>query len=496
MKYLNLNRWNLLFYLLLISVCGCKKEKEVSPAPYDPNQPVTITDFSPHKGGAKTRMIIYGSNFGIDPSIVSVKIGGKDAKIINVKGDCLYCITPSMCYEGTVELKIGDSESVIASQKYEYEKKRLVSTLCGYIDELGKGEVMSEGHFDELEKIDYPTWLSFDPKEPDVMYCIQDDGGQNNKPMLRFDLKEEYMTTALTLQKDGVNRLRTIDWSITGDSMIISSAKGEDGAASNIFVTRENNFSDMHRLTTSKGCQSSVVHRETGDLYFNRFQDGAVFRYNFTKYGANNNNAENTEQLFTIQDKDWEFNFVQHPSGDYMYLLVVNQHYIMRSNFDRKTNKYTTPYIVCGGVSQAGYQDLVGTNARLNCPYQGVFVKNPDYAGRADEYDFYFTDRENHCVRILTPNGVVSTFAGRGSVGVNANAYGYIDGDLREEARFNRPSGIAYDERNNAFYITDIENHRIRKISFEYSEETDSSENPNEGTEPDASDEETEENNN
>lgn len=36
-----------------------------------------------------------------------------------------------------------------------------------------------------------------------------------------------------------------------------------------------------------------------------------------------------------------------------------------------------------------------------------------------DCYDFYFTDSKNHCIRVLTPEGVVSTFAGRGSAGVN-----------------------------------------------------------------------------
>ena len=48
-------------------------------------------------------------------------------------------------------------------------------------------------------------------------------------------------------------------------------------------------------------------------------------------------------------------------------------------------------------------------------PGQGVFVKNPEYAGEEDEYDFYFTDDYNHCVRVLTPTGRVYTFAGRGN---------------------------------------------------------------------------------
>ncbi|MNS78638.1 hypothetical protein D3C72_1122590 [compost metagenome] len=61
----------------------------------------------------------------------------------------------------------------------------------------------------------------------------------------------------------------------------------------------------------------------------------------------------------------------------------------------------------------------------------------------------------------------MTTFAGRGSSSINANPYGYVDGDLRQEARFDRPSGIAYNEAEGAFYIGDQSNRRIRKIALE-----------------------------
>lgn len=108
--------------LLLFTICfsSCKDDKDVSAEPYDPSQPVTVTDFAPKAGGANTRMIIYGSNFGTDSSIVFVKIGGKEAKVINVKGNSLYCITPQQCYEGTIEVKVRVNKMVIVSSKYKY----------------------------------------------------------------------------------------------------------------------------------------------------------------------------------------------------------------------------------------------------------------------------------------------------------------------------------------------------------------------------------------
>ena len=47
----------------------------------------------------------------------------------------------------------------------------------------------------------------------------------------------------------------------------------------------------------------------------------------------------------------------------------------------------------------------------MNEPQQGCFVKNEEYTGQKDEYDFYFVDKQNHCVRTLTPTGRVKIYA-------------------------------------------------------------------------------------
>ena len=133
-------------------------------------------------------MIIYGSNFGTDSSIVFVKIGGKEAKVINAKGNSLYCITPQQCYEGTIEVKVGEQD-VIVSSKYKYVPQKVVSTLCGYVDEKGNGEIIKEGPFSDCGKIDFPAWFEFDPKNHDILYLTQDaENNGNGKPMRILDL--------------------------------------------------------------------------------------------------------------------------------------------------------------------------------------------------------------------------------------------------------------------------------------------------------------------
>jgi len=68
---------------------------------------------------------------------------------------------------------------------------------------------------------------------------------------------------------------------------------------------------------------------------------------------------------------------------------------------------------------------------------------------------------------VLTPDGVVSTFAGRGSASSTSYKWGKQNGEVRERARFNQPTALAYDEATKTFYVGDWGNHKIRKIARE-----------------------------
>lgn len=126
-------------------------------------------------------------------------------------------------------------------------------------------------------------------------------------------------------------------------------------------------------------------------------------------------------------------------------------------DYNEETKELSLPLVVCGGF---GYQDGVGEGAKLNKPQQGIFIKNKKYEGQEDEYDFYFCDSNNGCVRFLTPEGRVETYAGRAE-----NSVGYRDGALRTEAQFKTCQSLVYDYKRNCMYVGDNGNHYIRKIS-------------------------------
>ncbi|KAA6349725.1 hypothetical protein EZS27_002885 [termite gut metagenome] len=440
--------------LMLIVLCfgSCKDDDQNdSGGEFDPSQPVLISDFEPKTGGLGTRLILSGENFGTDVSKIKVTIGGVNAKVIGSNGTSIYCIVPEKAYEGDIQLSIVDDENekiagTQANIKFTYEKKMLVTTFLGTMYNNNTSYDTKDGPFDNCGGFGGVVWLSFDPKNHDHLYLV---GEQH--PTRLIDFAEKYVRTVYS----GLSKVRTICWTQDADSMIITNDQGTATNPNNYVLSRSSGFRTSSVLTNGRNCNGAETHPVNGELYFNSYDAGQVWRYDFE--------TGESKPLFSIQDSGWEFSIQFHPSGNYAYIIVINQSYILRSDYDWVNHTLTTPYIVCGTQGQHSWNDAVGKSARLNRPRQGTFVINPKYEEREDKYDFYFCDRENHCIRILSPDGRVTTFAGRGSNGTS----GYVDGDLRMEARFNHPEGIVYDEERQCFFVGDRENRRIRKIGYE-----------------------------
>ena len=110
----------------------------------------------------------------------------------------------------------------------------------------------------------------------------------------------------------------------------------------------------------------------------------------------------------------------------------------------RKITPDGTVSTLAGKANVAGYAN--GTNATFNYP-TGVAVDN---AGNV-----YVADEGNNLIRRITPNGNVSTLAG--IAGVSGSADG-------NSATFYAPSGVAFDNSQNLF-VADAGNNLIRVIT-------------------------------
>ena len=445
--------WAFLGGCLLVSCSNEEKEENL----YDPSQPIEITGFKPAEGSARTRLLISGRNFGTDASRLKVTIGGENAKVVGSDGTTIYCIIPPRAFSGQIEVSIDTDDGpkmATASGKLKYIPKTIVSTLCGYVSPTGEYTI-KDGTFEECG-IGDANWLSMDPKDHNKMYVIEE------RASLRIaDLKEETLTTHLSVGQMNISRIRSVNWFPTGDKMLISNDQGADDGISNITLGREDGFLSATPLIYSKSCNGSNVHPVNGEVYYTQWEAGSIWRYDPSE--------DKKEELFKIWDNGYEARLHFHPTGNYCYIVVLNKNCIVKSNYDWANKRLVVGNLFVGDYGQSGYLDGVGKQARFNGLQQGVFVKNEKYVreGKSDIYDFYIADSNNHCIRRITPEGMVTTYAGRGSVGTDGAADGYVDGDLRKEARFKNPSGLTYDEETKTFYIADYNNHRIRTIAVE-----------------------------
>ncbi|MFD9482635.1 RICIN domain-containing protein [Streptomyces sp. NPDC059991] len=131
-------------------------------------------------------------------------------------------------------------------------------------------------------------------------------------------------------------------------------------------------------------------------------------------------------------------------SAGTLYIADAENHRIRKVTADGKISTYA-------GTGTEGFSGDGGpaTAAELRYPY-GIAV---DSTGT-----LYIADAENHRIRKVTGKGKISTVAGTGSPGFAG------DGGPAVSAQLNGPYGVAVDGAGD-LYITDAENHRVRKVS-------------------------------
>lgn len=115
----------------------------------------------------------------------------------------------------------------------------------------------------------------------------------------------------------------------------------------------------------------------------------------------------------------------------------------------RKVNTVGIITTVAGTGTAGINADTMATAAQLNHP-AGVAV---DATG-----NLFIADFGNHVVRKVTPDGIIRTYAGTGAAGYTG------DNSAATLAQLNNPGGIALDAAGN-LYIAETGNHIIRKVS-------------------------------
>jgi DNA-binding beta-propeller fold protein YncE len=111
---------------------------------------------------------------------------------------------------------------------------------------------------------------------------------------------------------------------------------------------------------------------------------------------------------------------------------------------------------VAGGGVPGPYGDIV------DGPANTARLFGPEGLTADDQGNIYVADTLNNRIRRICPDGVVTTVAGSGPGTVYGFDGALVDGSA-DLARFNDPSDVAVDE-DGVLYVTDRLNHVIRKI--------------------------------
>ncbi|HEY6347166.1 MAG TPA: hypothetical protein VIY49_37215 [Bryobacteraceae bacterium] len=121
-------------------------------------------------------------------------------------------------------------------------------------------------------------------------------------------------------------------------------------------------------------------------------------------------------------------------------------------SFNNVIRKVSTNGIIStyAGNGKTGYTGDGGPalQARMNYPVAIAFDSHGD---------LYIADVTNNVIRMVTPNGIISTFAGVGTPGVGG------DRGPAMEALLDQPMGVAVDSNNNV-YIADSANNTVRVV--------------------------------
>ncbi|WP_271783230.1 SMP-30/gluconolactonase/LRE family protein [Aquimarina algiphila] len=357
------------------------------------DQSLKITSLSPDNGGKGDVIKIMGNGFGTDEALVKVFFNDKEALVSNLTNTEIEVAIPPKAFTGPVKITVNGEE--LEGPEFTYN---ITSTVVTTI--AGSGIAGDEDAQNPLQaKFKAPY---------DIIYAEVN----QNKHFYLVDLANHK-----------IKRIGTAGIVTTIGGSTMGYMNGQYNQAKfyeprNIVSVQDNGTSIFYISDT----KNHVIRKLTGGevtTYAGNgtagFADGDATTAQF-----------NEPQGLTIDD-----------NGN-LYVCDGENHKIRKIS---PSGQVTT---VAG--STQGFFDGVALSAQFNFP-MGIAID--------PEKNLFVADGFNNKIRKITPNGVVSTFAG--------SDQGDQDG-IGNQAKFYSPFAITIDKWNH-LYVSDIDNHKIKKIT-------------------------------
>jgi|GEM_PF-142020 len=404
----------------------------------------TVTSFFPDSGAIATKLILHGNNFGTDTSYIKVTVNGKNAAVIGSDGNAIYAIVPARADTGFVKVHIGkgnDIKELTYENKFKYQFQKNVTTEFGQRGISGT----DDGAYSKV-KMRRPWFLTFDNEGK--LFFIDEGRGVNSDGALRMAYNDQ-VSTLMRNSSGPMQSPTALAFSPGQDTLyLVNSLWQENNMVTDAAVAillRETGFITIKPYIRARYTRATAIaiHPQNGDIFYNSQNDGYIYQFN--------RKTEQGTALFQVNGTGTDLRMIFSPDGKKLYIMVRNRHCIYRANYNETTRTIDMPELWVGQWNSSGFENGLGMAAKFNTPGQGAVD---------EDGNLYIPDKSNHCIRKITPEGYVSTYAGV------PKTSGFQDGDPAE-CLFNAPEAVAFNPIDGGLYVTDRENHLMRKVMVE-----------------------------
>lgn len=446
-----------LFVLIIISSAWLSCGDSPSPAPpaTGSNEPPELNGFSPLSGRKGTVVKIQGKHFGSDVSKVSLQINGLKATINAVTDTEITAVVPDKCGLGKLQLAVKGKEVTSAS-----EFRYLYTATTSYFSGNGKGSDGADGGYQDgpPQQSEFRTLYNIATDSKGIMFAadlgncvvrrIENNGststlagagnqggfkdGKGNQALMKFPIGIELAPDGSVFVADHENHaIRKI--SPDGTLVTIAGRPDQPGLVDGNLATAR--FKRPYGVRLDKAGVLWICDTENGVIR-KLSTDGQVTTF-----------AGSTPGYADGKLRDAKFympSYLNFDESGNIFIADKHNYCIRKITPDGMVTTFA------GTPAKNGHLDGAAGEAMFNQPCNIQIDKLGN---------LYVNDLWNHCIRLVYPDGYVTTLAGKGGVG------GYQEG-VGENALFKYPQGCTLDKDGNLF-VTDSANQRIRKLTIE-----------------------------
>lgn len=419
----------------MLQLASCGSEESV-PSTHNPSEPVKLTTFYPDSGMYKEQVILEGSNFGQDVSKIKVYFNNVKAPVIGSTGSMLYVTAPRLPGDTCRLAVVVDGDSVVFEKPFIYHESISVTTIAG------TGQCTKPTAGDVNTAAMHPRYLCVDGDDNVFLVSRDVNDGVEDEKVMRID--QVAGQVEIVSDEDGnvpcadlATNVITIPTETT-----IGSYMSLDPAEMWSPRQREIIWPEGYAVP-EKGYKHSMVVNPSDGYIYTRYYYGDIIKINPRTYEA-------TPIYKTSRGDSFGLTFNPlHPNILYMSFRANGGAMANSIASIDVTRPDSTYHRLSSSNTSGGHRDGELSKAQFHNPCQ-IYCDAQGY--------MYVADMDNHCIRRISPEGMVETV-----LGVPGTA-GYKDGS-KKEALFNKPTGIGVG-KDGSVYVADWGNYRVRKLTI------------------------------